>query len=435
MFLFYVFLRCVELKGLYERWSGNKLKEEDKKLVLKEKFLEYIQLLVQQNRLLLAKQICNKFLQKSKIDGDKAVLGYHTPKLIIIYEDILRQNMNDMTKNCTEDVIAKMDSKRNVNGPNYDQKETETENESESKQNDNNDSSKSKIKIKDLPEKIWELRKEMDNLYSEGIKLSPSDTTLHIAYALALWRIGYNAEGIEKKTNSWTKCNQDILKIAQYHLARANALMNVDENKKAMIELQNALKCCDDKDKDKDDEVQTRLLMAVTYNKINKLDLAKIECEYILKIPGNDKHEGTLKMYAAILQRMKKYKKSKQIYIDLLTKNPKNATIITEYISLLIEMKEYKEAKQRLQQILMMNPENALELMYSFAVVSYKLKEYDAAERTFISIIGQNPKKFEGAFINLINIYREQINDIEEKLKQKDDKKIAKAKGNEVSTD
>ena len=32
MFLFYVFLRCVELKGLYERWSGNKLKEEDKKL-------------------------------------------------------------------------------------------------------------------------------------------------------------------------------------------------------------------------------------------------------------------------------------------------------------------------------------------------------------------------------------------------------------------
>ena len=175
----------------------------------------------------------------------------------------------------------------------------------ESKENDGDKGSESNIK--DLPEKIWELRAEMDALYAEGINYH-HPRALHIAYALALWRIGYSAEGIEK-TNEWSKYNQDM-KIAQYHLARANAFMNVDENKKAMIELQNALKCCtDENDMDKDDEVQTRLLMAVTYNKMNKLDLGKRECEFILNLVGKDKHEGTLKMYAAILQRMKKYKK------------------------------------------------------------------------------------------------------------------------------
>ena len=178
--------------------------------------------------------------------------------------------------------------------------------------------------------------------------------------------------------------------------------MNENENQKAMLELYDALKCTDNKY----DEVETRLLMAVTYNKLNKVIEACKQCQFILKIEGKDKHEGTLKMYAAVLQRMKQYKKSKQIYTELIKNNPLDVTIVTEYISLLVEMKEYEQARKKLQFILSRQPENALELMYEYGLICYKMKDFDKAERPFISIITQNATKFEGAFINLVNIYK-----------------------------
>ncbi len=74
--------------------------------------------------------------------------------------------------------------------------------------------------------------------------------------------------------------------------------------------------------------------MAVTYNKMNKLDEAYNECQYIFhKLDKNGSHSGTVKMYAAILQRMKKYKKSKEIYCNIIKKDEYNISICREYIN------------------------------------------------------------------------------------------------------
>eukprot|EP01084_Bolivina_argentea_P300792 518741_1 len=263
-----LFDKCVELKTLYKRFMVGKLAEEEKEFDLKAKFMEYIKLLIQQNRLFIAELTCNRFLNENI--SQKQILGYDTPEFIIIYEDILRQQMNNMNKNMLQNNIQKMDKKRNQNGPQYiQQKRIQNQNN-----NDQNDQKQQKNDIKDLPDKIWEIRAKIDYMYSRAIELSPTDVNLHIAYALSLWRIGYDSKGIEMKTHKWSEYNANILVESKYYLSRGNAFINEDNNKKAMIELRNALNLCIDKnnnDNDNTDEIQTRLLMTVTLNKMNKL--------------------------------------------------------------------------------------------------------------------------------------------------------------------
>ncbi len=106
----------MELKTLYIRFMSNKLSENEKSFDLKNKFMEYIKLLIQQNRLFLGEQICSKFLNENM---KLKVLGYNIPEFIIIYEDILRQQMNNMNKNILQNICDKMDKKRNKNGPKF----------------------------------------------------------------------------------------------------------------------------------------------------------------------------------------------------------------------------------------------------------------------------------------------------------------------------
>ncbi len=71
---------------------------------------------MQQNRLLLGEQICEKL---SNNENNSNILGYDTPEFIIMYEDILRQQMNNMSGNMLENMKDTMDEKRNENGLQY----------------------------------------------------------------------------------------------------------------------------------------------------------------------------------------------------------------------------------------------------------------------------------------------------------------------------
>merc|ERR1712228_659304 len=192
--------------------------------------------LIQQNRLFTAKQVCS--LLRKRSDFGKSA------QLCIIYEDILRQTMNNMMKNMSKDAMEAMDNERNENDEDF----------------------------MDLPDKIWAIRCKIDSMYSEQIDLFGDNVQLHIAYCLSLWRIGYNSKGIESKSNEWIKYNKALLNESKYFLSRSNAFINDGKHKKALFELENALKLClDGKENEKNDLIQTRLLMAVTLNKMNKL--------------------------------------------------------------------------------------------------------------------------------------------------------------------
>eukprot|EP01083_Nonionella_stella_P006210 18058_1 len=390
-----LFDKCIELKGVYQRYSAHKLTDDDKQSDIKAQILEYIQLLVQQNRLLLAQNICDDCLRKKE-----SILGYDCAEFVILYEDILRQKMNQMVKNVSQDVSDAMDAKRNVHGPQRVLKEIESQGNL----------------LQSLPHKIWDIRCKIDSLYKEALKVSDKDVNLCIAYALCLWRIGYNAKGINTITTTLCTSNEGLVTDAKFWLLRGNAFLNEDDNESAMKELQNALKLCT---KNSKDEIQTLLLMAVCYNKMNELNKAQEQCERILKMDAD--HTATLKIYAAILQRRQKYKKSKQIFVNLLKDNAMNVDIATEYIALLIQMKEYEEAKKRLQMILRLNPRNALELMYEFGVISFKMGDMDTAQKTFVSIISQSPKRFDGAFVHLVNILKEQMAHVQQKVTEMDE--------------
>ena len=50
--------------------------------------------------------------------------------------------------------------------------------------------------MNEFPTTIWALRCDIDDLYQAAIAKNGGNVDLHIAYALSLWRIGYNADGI-----------------------------------------------------------------------------------------------------------------------------------------------------------------------------------------------------------------------------------------------
>ncbi len=58
--------------------------------------------------------------------------------------------------------------------------------------------------------------------------------------------------------------------------------------------------------------------MTVTLNKMNKLNDALKQCEIILKMSRQSRHENALKMYGAKSHRKRRYKKAKEIYTQLL---------------------------------------------------------------------------------------------------------------------
>ena len=292
--------------------------------------------------------------------------------------------------------------------------------------------------FKDLPSKIWEIRSEIDSLYKEALSLSPSDLNVHTAYSLALWRIGYDSVGIDLMTTEWLQYNPEMAEQSKYRLSRANAFLNDDKHELALKELLDALRICSkNKEKEKENEMQTRLLMAVTYNKMDRLKEGCSECERILKMPGYERHGAALKMYAAILQRMKRFGESKEVYNELLVnkKDNENVNVLTEYISLLVEMKEYEEAKSKLQIVLSLQieTENRLALMYQFGLICLRQKEHDKAIQIFSSIVAQEPLRMKGAYIHLVEIYKEQIRDLLTNKNSKNSKNsfLLKSKQNE----
>ena len=420
--------RCTELKGVYERWIGKKLTSDDAKLDLKSVFLEYLQLLVQQNRLLSARRICDDFLAKHKLFGNESILGHHTPDFIIIYEDILRREMNEMLKKLSPDAAAKLDAQRDVNGPQTfidalsDDHESAEHKASEPDTGD--DDAEQTLTFEDLPDKIWGIRSRIDSLYAETVRVCPESVSIHIAYALCLWRIGYTAEGIDCKTSGWTAYNGDIERESKYWMARGNAFINEDQRKRAIAELQRALALCIESG-DKSDEVDTRLLLAVIYNKMGRFDEGLKECAAILEMDGNAEHEGALKMTAAMFQRKRQFKRSKGIYDRLLRRKEmrSNVPLLTEYISLLIEMRDWKEAMEQLQCALSLRPENRVDLMFYLGAVCAATKELERAKGIYTQILAVQPQSGR-AYDRLIALCKDELAAI-----SKDDGSGQKRKG------
>lgn len=316
-----IFQECEQLQKVYNQYKSKHLIVED----MEECFMKYLQLLLQTNRRVIARQLCEYFINVAKVDEcdynsdsddgirsvnerkmpskrttDDLILSYRTSKFIIVFEGILRQDMNEMIEKWNENSQIKIEDDINLRAENGPQ-QILLENQQY-------------IKEHILLQKIFDIRVMVDQMYSRTLSVNANETSVYIAYSLCLWRIGYNCDGISKKTNEWLVIHPLLEKEMTFYLARGNAFINEERFEEALVEIQNAIKIIeeqksntnnDGKSEEIGDEIQARVLLVVVLNGLNHLQLACKECECILAIDAN--HSSTRKLYAAVLQKLKRY--------------------------------------------------------------------------------------------------------------------------------
>ena len=416
-------------KNAKDDTTESESKDDFDKAAMREKYLKYYRLMIQVSRSATVRIEIAQWLFKFDQLSDETqrlnlLLGYHVPNLLIIYEDALRVEISILASKLRKGIRDMLESSqlRSDYGPTMFYKHNRRQQE--------------RINSNLLLSKIWNLRMKIDESYKKGIKYSPTNATLHVAYSLALWRLGYTANGIYEKSQGWIENNPEIEweQNPKIYMARGNAYMNESQNEKALSEFGHALrislrlkmdKCvkthkrATSKDgdsiqaaiksqsqlfaKEQSDEIQTRLLMIVLLNKMNNINAAANHCEAILAYDA--KHESARKLYAAILLRQKKYRQSKVIFSELLQMSPFDKNTVFEFVNLLIETQEYDAAKKRLQMLLRRNPFD-LETLFQYGTICYLKKEYTEAIKTFKNILKRDAMYLK-CYLQLIKVLKD----------------------------